>query len=207
MKPIVGPVVLLATLLAAPPALAGSGIAGSAHDFSSAQWNNTGEICITCHVPHDGGRETGTIGLLWNHSLSTATYQLYSSPSLDEQPEQPRGTSKMCLGCHDGTVALDSFGGYVGSTMMEGEAVIGTDLRMTHPISIRWSHQDNPDCNNCHDVHGGGPGLPGGEVPFFEGRVECASCHEPHDRTPTGVPHMLRKTMVRSELCFHCHNK
>ncbi|HHN75185.1 MAG TPA: hypothetical protein ENK10_08165, partial [Acidobacteria bacterium] len=115
-------------------------IRGSKHDFTSASWNPTGEICRVCHVPHDQGRETGLIGLLWNHELSQANYQLYSSELLENNPEQPRTASKQCLCCHDGTVALDAFDGNAGSHYMTGLSLIGTDLRATHPISIAWSH-------------------------------------------------------------------
>ncbi|MDQ7007345.1 MAG: cytochrome C [Acidobacteriota bacterium] len=184
-------------------------IRGSKHDFSSESWNPGGEICRICHIPHDHGRDTGRIGLLWNHQLSEATYQLYSSNLLENTPEQPRAASKQCLCCHDGTVAVDAFDGDTGSHFMEGGALIGTDLRATHPISIAWSHEPGLNCSNCHNTHSGK--MFDSPLPFFDGRVECPSCHEPHNDIPlntqTGDRFMLRKSMLKSELCFHCHNK
>lgn len=193
----------LVLLLGGVPAVAGTGIVGSQHDFSDESWNPDGEVCIVCHLPHDEGRDTGLVGLLWNHQLSVATYELYSSPLLEETPEQPRAPSKRCLGCHDGTVGLDAFSGRPGSNFITGEARIGTDLSMTHPISIRWTHQESPDCGNCHNVHGKDPT----DVTFYDGYVECPSCHEPHDTVPGNYPDMLRKSMDKSFLCFHCHDK
>jgi len=186
------------------PVWAGTGITGSKHDFSAEAWNDTGEICVVCHVPHNHGRDTGRVGLLWNHELSTATYELYSSPFMKATSEQPRGPSKRCLSCHDGTVGVDAFGGRGGVKHMTGAALVGTDLRMTHPISVRWLHKGSPSsCENCHNMHGKDPR----NIPFYNGYVECSSCHEPHDGVPGNNPSMLRKTTELSALCFHCHDK
>src|ERR1041385_334859 len=60
------------------------------------------EVCIFCHTPH---RATGEQPL-WNHAGSAATYTPYSSSTLKAAVGQPTGASKLCLSCHDGTVAL-----------------------------------------------------------------------------------------------------
>src|SRR3954451_17667369 len=60
------------------------------------------EICIFCHTPHRGTGETP----LWNHALSSATYTPYTSSTIKAAVGQPTGASKLCLSCHDGTVAL-----------------------------------------------------------------------------------------------------
>ena len=206
----------LVTILALP--FSAGGIVGSKHDFSTASGNHTGEICRTCHVPHDHGRDTGSVGLLWNHALPNHAYTMYSSDTLDGAIEpEPTGISKMCLGCHDGTVAIDEFDNRVGSggshfvpeaarvPNLPGDP--GNDLSATHPISIRWTHDDAPACSNCHDMHAPGGRTFISELPFFDGRVECASCHEPHGDVPPGSPHFLRKSPVASEICFHCHGK
>ena len=67
---------------------------------------------------------------LWNHKVTTATYTLYSSPTLKATLSQPTHYgSKLCLSCHDGTVALDSFGGNTGTTFIDSSNSVGTDLR------------------------------------------------------------------------------
>ena len=74
-------------------------IAGTAHDFS-LQGYSGGQICIACHTPH-GGNTTVTDAPLWNHAVTTATYTLYSSSTLNAGPlTQPSGVSKLCLSCH-----------------------------------------------------------------------------------------------------------
>ncbi|MFQ6614264.1 MAG: hypothetical protein ACE5D1_05415 [Fidelibacterota bacterium] len=64
----------------------------------------TGEtqICIFCHASHNGTPEAP----LWNRSVTNTTYTMYGSPSMNATSQQPGVTSRLCLGCHDGTVAL-----------------------------------------------------------------------------------------------------
>lgn len=209
---------------AAPPALAngaGNGITNSPHDFSSEAWNDTGEICRVCHVPHDHGRTRGaTVGLLWNHALSTATYTMYSSDTLDGAADaQPTGISKMCLGCHDGTVAIDDFDNHNGGTNFIGadDQVPGItdggnpDLRATHPISIIYDTVDTglfPTSNTM-----GGSGTIADVLE--NGKVQCHSCHDVHDSPGEAVAntHLLRVAQTTNQggspsgLCLTCHDK
>ena len=184
-------------------------IAGSKHDFSSQGWSG-GNICIVCHTPHNAMQLVNVPAPLWNHELSTANYTLYASPTMDETTIQPLGISKLCLSCHDGTVALDSFGGDFGGSFISEEKDLGTDLSDDHPISITWTHQtiDN-GCMPCHDNIGEDPAkFP---LPFYKysggpAKVECSTCHDPHDNRADG-PNMLRWTNEDSELCLTCHSK
>ena len=74
------------------------GIRGSAHDFSNAGWSE-GQMCVMCHTSH-GGDTSAIGGPDWNHQLSSATYVLYSSRTMDATPSQPSGVSKLCLTCN-----------------------------------------------------------------------------------------------------------
>src|SRR5204863_336836 len=83
------------------------GIRNSAHNFSSYAWSGQ-EICKPCHIPHNGN---ATAGALWNHTLSSATYTLFEgASSAAGGADALDRVSLLCLSCHDGTVALDSFG-------------------------------------------------------------------------------------------------
>ncbi len=188
-----------ALALLASATVAQSGIVGSAHDFSAQGWSQ-GEVCIVCHTPHHASQALDRP--LWNHEVTTASFTLYSSATLHQTPEQPLAPSKSCLSCHDGTVAQDSFGGRTGTQFVTGDALIGTDLANDHPVSIRWDHVGSASCGNCHNLHGGGVSV----LPFYDGKVECATCHEPHNAV-AGTTKMLRKTIVGSALCLHCHGK
>src|SRR5580765_584735 len=98
------------------------------------------EVCIFCHTPH---RATGEQPL-WNHAASSATYTPYSSSTLKATVGQPTGASRLCLSCHDGTVALglvNSRGTTIAmqggvTTMPSGAGNLGTDLSQTHPVSF-----------------------------------------------------------------------
>ena len=112
-----------------------AGIQGSVHDFSGFSFAG-GQICLPCHTPHNAESDAAP---LWNHELSVATYNLYSSPSMQATVNQPTGASKLCLSCHDGTVAVDSFGGDSGTIFIDAfsaDANLTTDLSNDHPISF-----------------------------------------------------------------------
>ena len=190
-------------LLMISPGIFGQ-IAGSAHDFSSESWSS-GEICLPCHTPHNADT-TVPESPLWNHEVTTTTFTLYSSPTMDDSPSQPEGVSRLCLSCHDGTIALDSYGGNSGSTYISGDANLSTDLSDDHPISIEWIHQTEPpsgSCGKCHSAHGGPMTNP--YLPFFDGKVECATCHDVHNTS--AYTQLLRLPMAGSELCLYCHGK
>ena len=186
------------------PAVSLAVITGSAHDFSASGWSS-GEICIACHTPHGADQAVGDAPL-WNHTVTTATYTLYNSSTLNAIPEQPGQVSKLCLSCHDGTIALDSFGGASGSNMITGAANLGIDLSDDHPVSITWDHSTilgggSSMCSNCHNLHNPTWKPP---LPFYNSKLECATCHDPHNNA-TSIK-MLRLPITGSQLCLYCHN-
>ncbi|MEI6667886.1 MAG: cytochrome c3 family protein [Acidobacteriota bacterium] len=161
------------------------------------------EICIFCHTPHNASPAAP----LWNQTLSSAaTYQPYTSTTIKATIGLPTGSSKLCLGCHDGTVALGNtvnngkiaMMGLDAQSRLTGASAIGTDLRKSHPISFA-------------PVTGPSIVLPpvGSPVKLDpSGLVQCTSCHDAHrmDIDPT-----TRKFLVTgnaaSALCVICHNE
>ncbi len=200
-----------------------AGIIGSAHDFSTSGWAN-GEICIACHTPHNSDADISAP--LWNRDLSTASYQtyqsIYNAPNgsifMQGTVHDPGTESLICLSCHDGTIALDSFGGNTGGgEYISGTKLIGTDLSNDHPIGVEWIHQiisfdDTPSevCTGCHGSPVIVPVDPENmPIPFFmnvdgSARVECASCHDIHNTSDNDF--LLRKHNGGSALCKHCHD-
>lgn len=186
-----------------------SSIMGSPHDFSTRGWGSD-QICIFCHTPHNALMNVAAP--LWGHTLTTQTYTLYSNASsatLNAVTAQPQGVSKLCLSCHDGTVAIDSFGTRTGSNVIAASSTrnLGIDLRNDHPISFTY------DAALVTADAGSGPNqlvlpastrevVPG--VPLFEGKVECASCHNPHNNSNGKF---LRLSNAASALCLRCHIK
>ncbi|NMF88439.1 cytochrome c3 family protein [Aromatoleum petrolei] len=124
----------------------------------------TDQICVFCHTPHAANATAP--GPLWNRTLSTATYTPYTSNSLDAEDilngtiGQPGGASKLCLSCHDGTLALGAVANSPGSGTGTGKSIsmvgtpdgkmpttdnttgytrnLGVDLRNDHPISFTF---------------------------------------------------------------------
>jgi len=181
-------------------------ITGSKHDFSSsgtASWQTPeDEICIPCHTPHNAN----PIAPLWNHEMSVMVYTLYTSPTgtMDEVVGQPGPASKVCLACHDGTVAEDAYGPHLGSVFMSGAAAVGAggNLNDDHPIGMTWNHITvGAICTTCH-VPGPGFGKPD-NFPMFAKKMECATCHDPHNTYPYRA--MVRVNTVNSEICKTCH--
>ncbi|MFC2163969.1 cytochrome c3 family protein [Acidobacteriota bacterium] len=188
----------------------GQTIVGSLHDFSGSGWSG-GEICIACHTPHNA--DTSVIDApLWNHDLTSQTFTLYTSPTLDATLTSPAlgGVSKLCLSCHDGTVALDAYGDNTGTTFMAaGATLIGTDLSGTHPISFVYDAALATADGELFDPVTTASGIVGssGDIDddmLFATKMECASCHDVHNR---GIPKLLVKSNAASGLCLTCHDK
>ena len=179
-------------------------ITGTAHDFSAEGWAG-GEICIVCHTAHTGDT-TVADAPLWNHELSAvATYTLYAGFDLQGTVGQPASSSKLCLSCHDGTVAIDSFGGVTGGTTIAASADFGTDLSDDHPISIDYNVADTG-----LNAPSSASGITGGTTIAADmlvggTDVECSSCHDVHNQY--GEASLLVKDNAASALCLTCHNK
>lgn len=195
-------VVLAMALIATAPALAV--ITGSAHDFSSvgnAAWNPNGQICQPCHTPHNAGTLTNVP--LWNHVSTTATYTMYTSPTLNASGfAAPAGVSKACLSCHDGTVALENFGGTTtGTHIISGGALLSTNLTNDHPVSFTYNTALATADGGLKDP----ASTPAVSALLFTGQMECGSCHDVHNTA--GFPSLLVKSNAASALCLTCHNK
>jgi len=188
-------------------------IVGSPHDFSAAGWNSTGEICITCHTPHNAPYATDADGSqvpLWNHDVTTTTFTMYSSSTLNGTIDADvSGVSRLCLSCHDSTISLDSFGTVTGNsgTNISGTALVGTDLSDDHPVSITYdSTNDTGLFDESTTTSGLGDTISADML--FSGKVECASCYDVHDGAGLGAGgYLLVKQNSASALCLTCHDK
>jgi len=203
---------LTAAALLLVAANASAQIINSDHNFSSAGWNSTGEICIVCHAAHNNNNEAGE--MLWNHALSTATYTVYSSPTFSQTAGQPSGASKLCLSCHDGTVSLDSFGGGAnsGAGFINGGVLGGTnfgiDLGNDHPISFPYVVAAGEELHPITKNVTFGDGSTGNiEDMLFGDQVECSSCHDVHNTKSGNNSTLLLITNDNSQLCLTCHEK
>ena len=177
------------------------------------------QVCVFCHTPHEaesitfGSGSTALGAPLWNRKLSGQTYTLYSSSSIDadaaELAAQPGGSSKLCLSCHDGTMAIDKVNALNGAKnatiamntpspvkMPSGAAAtgftrdLGTDLSADHPISFTYNgalanldgELRGPD-GTIVGTRTAGAAKP--KMPLENGQMQCATCHDPHLRDKT----------------------
>ena len=188
-------------------------ITGSAHDFSLSSWAG-GQICIACHAMHRTS-PFSPAAPIWNHQDSTVVYRLYSSAVMKATMHQPSPMSKLCLSCHDGTIAIDSFGGNVGSRFISHENSLGTDLNVHHPSSFTYDAAlvalspslFNPD-SKVVTVGAGGQAKTGtiASVMLYNNQVECSSCHDVHNTFSATNVALMKVTERGSAICFACHN-
>ena len=167
------------------------------------------EVCVFCHTPH--GAENMPRAPLWNRNLSTGvTYTPYTSDSINASDiaAEPGGSSKLCLSCHDGTLAIGAVnvangqanvtidmtgtdgGGFMPAGQGEASGFtrrLGVNLTNDHPISFTYDSalaladgELRDPATNPHI----GERVPGSKpvVPLENGKLECVSCHDPHIR-------------------------
>ncbi len=212
--------------------LAGS-VAGTKHDLSTNFDQYSNRVCVYCHTPHFANTTLSYQAPLWNRYVDVSkTFTPYSSDTMDTTPGDVRTTvSILCLGCHDGTLGTAVVNGYTGSDKHDlvnapgpggipdttswpncerchpdkyhgGPPVqwIGTDLSNDHPITISYpTPSQDPDFTTPPDPVSGWS-----DVPLYDGRIECPTCHEPHDAT---YAPFLRMDNQNSALCTRCHVK
>ena len=183
-------------------------IQGSAHDFSAIDPDQ--RICIFCHTTHNADTSVEAAPL-WNHEVTNQTYQLYNSPTLDATPSQPTGASLLCLSCHDGTVAVDSYGGRQGVIFLGGDVAVGADgLSNDHPVSIAYDDSLAAQDSNLYPPSSTPSSLGGtiSEDMLLNDQLQCSSCHDVHNGGAAEAVgnSLLIVPTVQSQLCLTCHN-
>lgn len=194
-------------------------ILGSAHDFATQGFTGR-QTCVVCHTPHSPDANY-IQAPLWNHKSAQESFALYSSGATTISG-QPNGVSKLCLSCHDGTVAIDSFGGATGDSFISGPTNSGMQgaFNDDHPISINFDAALATSNAALHDpttrtvTIGSGSEKPrSGTVATLmlsNGSVQCSSCHDVHNNFAVpgdnGRP-LLKVSKAGSSICFTCHNK
>lgn len=161
-------------------------------------------ICIFCHTPHNARRDTP---YLWNRQSSTVNYVPYQSSTLYSTVGQPTGASKLCLSCHDGTIALGALISEPAEIpftagirfIPDGPSKLGTDLSDDHPVSFIFngSLTANGELTSPSS-------LPIEVKLDSDGQLQCTSCHDPHDNTNG---QFLVMPNDYSDLCKVCHQK
>jgi len=156
-------------------------------------------ICVFCHTPHSATPQSP----LWNKELQPQVYTVYASATLKAGPlPQPFGPTKLCLSCHDGTIAMGAVVNPSGGITMSGGSTLpsgslsnfGIDLSGHHPVSFEY-HNALP---NAELVATPPSDLTYGGVD----EIHCITCHDPHKDS---YGKFLIKDNRFSGLCISCH--
>ncbi len=211
--------------------IAYGGVVGSKHDFSmggttgfrAANGTET-EVCIYCHTPHGASAVP-----LWNRNLtSPGTYTMYNSPTLNAAlPAAPTGISLLCMSCHDGVSAINALVNYgpngqaptwsghdqlgdITNYPPSSDPNLTKNLSNDHPVSFDY----NAPLVAADAASRGYAGLVDPTTPatiaplkLFNGKLECATCHDPHDDGFPDREPFLRMSNAGSDMCLTCHIK
>lgn len=175
------------------------------------------EICKFCHIPHNAVVPTP----LWGQELSRSTYKMPrvgGTSGLSRSAPQPDGSSKLCLSCHDGTVALGETTGGSRSASMSGgmrlgpgqRGYLGTDLSGSHPISMRVAEFTDTASPTTSDIGLRPMAVIEADLEVNldpQGKMQCTTCHDPHSDQyyrEGAVPRFWVKPSLE-EVCIACH--
>jgi len=199
--------------------LAGSaiaGIQGTKHDFTATgdptgkAYNKTSNMCGPCHVPHNPKLSLP----LWARAQTAKTFELYKdnaeytaghAASYDSSPDSFTGSrTRACMSCHDGTIAVvtgvslaETDSSWIMTDNGTADPVATTPqsgLKGSHPVGVTYS----PAWAGYKDISSEK------DIKLEHGKVQCTTCHGPHDNTNK---HFLVKSNTSSAICTTCHSK
>lgn len=158
------------------------------------------EVCIFCHTPHSASGSAP----LWNRTGTATLFSIYpSGGTVQSIIGQPNGSSRICLSCHDGTIALglvrnpNTTFPMSGTTpqgyLPAGSSNLGSILSDDHPTSFTPSLADAeivfPPANSSVKLDA-------------NGQMQCRSCHDPHNNQ---YGSFLVQNATAGALCTTCH--
>jgi hypothetical protein len=220
-------IVVLATSMSFAARPSKNTMVNSLHDLRSTLKGASFTLCNFCHVAHKTVADTypSYIGpLLWNHTLSAkTTYGVYTSGTfaaygtdiadLGTLNGAGYSTSNLCLSCHDGTIAVDSWYAPVtgssykplpGNTFFMPTASTITDLTNTHPVNFTYYNAPWLSAAgvlapaNSSSVDGAGV------IPLENGKMQCWTCHDAHNGA-SAIFEQNFPTQASGSFCTYCH--
>jgi len=152
--------------------------------------------CIFCHPPRSHTLKFG----MWNEAQADNLFDYpYDRQTEEAPPGKPAGASLLCLGCHDGTIALGDVRSRTQS-ISNGSGINRTDLSNGHPISFSYDADLLARNGELED-----PAKLNQQVRLdATNRIQCTSCHDPHNDT---YGNFLVMDNSSTALCVTCHKK
>ena len=202
-------------------------IVNSLHDLRGTLGGASFTLCNFCHVAHKTVADVypSYVGpLLWNHTLSKVTsYGVYTSGTfaaygtdiadLGTLNGAGYSTSNLCLSCHDGTIAVDSWYAPVtgksylplpGNTFFMPTDTQIKDLTNTHPVNFTYYNAPWLSAAgvlapaNSSSVDGAGV------IPLENGKMQCWTCHDAHNGA-SGIFEQNFPAQASGSFCTYCH--
>lgn len=228
-------VATVALTLGATAAFAGS-IKGTKHDLSAytthgAVTSNSTQICVFCHTPHNAVVNS----LLWNRSLPSKTYGVYTSSTnaavravLRTASIGPANNSILCLSCHDSTLAnLANNMGPSRGTTTDGAVLSMTDPNNTwttvgavaadaqsltndHPVGFDYAAAYAANTAGLYDQNVAATNMASTASSIFfsvGAKPYTMECASCHQVHDNVNGKFLRMTNAQSKLCLACHIK
>lgn len=196
-------------------------VIGSLHDLRQYAKGNTEKMsaCDYCHTKVED--VAGDSPLEWNRKVKMVSFTPYASATFNagDLPGAAAGSGAMtnnanatlmCLSCHDGAVAHRD----METNIPEAGPQRPLDLSGDHPVHFVYSYQlTGTHLGLQPPVEGIRMRIPyvgrRTSLPLYKdspddasGRMECATCHNPHDGTSR---YFLRMPNTGSALCLNCH--
>ena len=175
----------------------------SSPNFDSKN-NGPDGISLACLSCHDG---TVAVDAVLNQPRSREIVDTGVHYAM--KPGRSAAGGNACGKCHSrNTGAYGGMSGAHDATLKYLE----TDLTNDHPFSITFpTYETDPGFNQPSITSkDGGREFPNGVKTFAGDKVQCASCHNPHDpdeRNAEGRDPFLRASNKYSALCLTCHQK
>lgn len=164
-----------------------SGLIGSKHDFSGSELRAR-DLCLPCHVPH---LPAGAAPRYDARIAATQPLRTYESLGVELD-----SASILCLSCHNGVVAPDVYTSSHATAFANQLGASQRGLLRGHPVGIPYPTAEPK-------LHPAAAVTADGRLKLPGGRVQCTTCHDPHN---TGRhARMLVKSNERSRLCLSCH--
>ncbi len=188
--------VLFVSALLVTGGLALGGIEGSKHDLSNQAWSG-GDLCAACHSPHR--EKPPAAAPLWDSTADLS--RRFGTPISQAKTLVPGRGTLMCIRCHDGTIAPDTVGAVKRERFANRQhpGIFSSAHGTTdHPVGVDYPQFDKGFRPQTTVEARGTVVLP-------NAKVECVSCHDPHDTS--GAKYMLVTSNARSTLCLTCHKK
>lgn len=196
-----------------------SNIKGTKHNLSMLNGavgnGEEDEMCVYCHTPN-APRSDFSGALKWNKSPKTKSFVMYGTDRAEDNVSIGNNPSLACLGCHDGISAINvvpkiSESGRTAAGTLQltsaafssSLAIPGTGKENNHPISVPY-REGVAGLKSPGESLNGWSGAKNIDDLLRNNKIECGSCHDPHEAT-NGT--FLRVSNRNSSVCLGCHSK